>query len=204
MLGWPTHGAKSWRSRSSNVISCPIVSMGPCLTGGRDVRSYFHFRGSKLAHQMSLNVKSHDSPWFAGQMWTLVSTCTLAYEQAFRQYEQFSLLWLGNCYSKVKGICEIRASVVMSRPISVSLSNHGPISHRQENICDFHIRDLQINLWRSTKVKGQWSLRILNVRGQVMFYSNHRSILHRLAAAHLSQRDKISTWLVHALSGTRR
>ncbi len=68
LLGWPTHGAKSWRSRSSNVISCPIVSMGPCLTGGRDVTCYFHFRGSKLAHQMSLNVKNHDSPGFAGQM----------------------------------------------------------------------------------------------------------------------------------------
>ena len=50
----------------------------------------------------------------------------------------------GNYHSKVKCKCEIRTYVVMS--ISVSLNNHGPISHRQEDICDFHIRDLQVNL----------------------------------------------------------
>jgi hypothetical protein len=72
-----------------------------------------------------------------------------------------------------------------------------PRSNRWEDMRHVHFRDLGKTPYRSTEVKGHCGFWTSGVNFPIVFHSNHRSILHRLAATHLSQttdRQQCSIW----------
>ena len=105
--------------------------------------------------QRSIKVKGQDAFLLTGQRWTLLSIGTMGLEQPTRRYGPFA-----SSSSKVIFCGFWKADIDFQK---VFHSNHIFTSHRQEDIDDFHIHDIEMTS-RGHSRSNVMSLRILKVR----------------------------------------
>ncbi len=104
----------------------------------------FHIRDLQTTPKRSFKVKGHDALLLSGQRWTFLLVDTKGLEQPLKRHARFSLSWPWNDAVKViRGqLCYGFWKSDIDFPYVFHI-NHMLISHQQEDIGDFHIRDLQ-------------------------------------------------------------